>query len=129
PPVVSHGDFRVGNVVVSEQGLVCLLDWELAHLGDPREDLAWPFVRAWRFGADERRLGGVGDPEPYLDRYGQLTGREISLGELLWWEVLGNARWAVGALRQSRRHLRAEERSVELAVLGRLAAEVEYELL
>lgn len=128
-PVVSHGDFRIGNVVVSERGLEYLLDWEFAHLADPREDLSWPLLRAWRFGVDDKRLGGVGDPEPYLERYAELTGRQVSLDELLWWEVLGNVKWAVGALTQSRRHLRGEERSVELAVLGRLAAEMEYELL
>jgi hypothetical protein len=49
--------------------------------------------------------------------------------DLFWWEVLGNVKWAVGALTQSRRHLSGRERSVELAVLGRLAAEMEYELL
>jgi len=129
PAVVSHGDFRIGNVVVSARGLEYLLDWEFAHLADPREDLSWPLVRAWRFGADGKRLGGVGDPEPYLARYAQLTGRRVSPDELRWWEVLGNVKWAVGALTQSRRHLRGEERSVELAVLGRLAAEMEYELL
>jgi aminoglycoside phosphotransferase (APT) family kinase protein len=128
-PVVSHGDFRIGNVVVSERGLEYLIDWEFSHVGDPRDDLAWPLVRAWRYGADHRRLGGIGEVEPYLARYNALTGRDVSLDELLWWEVLGNAKWAVGSLTQSRRHLRGEERSVELAVLGRLAAEVEYELL
>jgi len=128
-PVVSHGDFRLGNVVVTERGLESLLDWEFAHLSDPREDLAWPLVRAWRFGADELRLGGIASAERYVERYCELTGREISLDELLWWEVLGNAKWAVGALTQSRRHLNGLERSVELAVLGRLAAEMEYELL
>jgi aminoglycoside phosphotransferase (APT) family kinase protein len=129
PPVVAHGDFRIGNVVVSERGLESLLDWEFAHLADPREDLAWPLVRAWRFGVDRLRLGGVGEVEPYLERYAELTGRRIELEELDWWEVLGNAKWAVGALRQARRHLTGEERSVEYAVLGRLAAEMEYELL
>jgi aminoglycoside phosphotransferase (APT) family kinase protein len=127
--VVLHGDFRIGNVVVSERGLEYLLDWEFAHLGDPREDVGWPIVRAWRFGADDRRLGGVGEVEPYLERYNGLTGREIGVDELFWWEVLGNVKWAVGALTQSRRHLSGQERSVELAVLGRLAAEMEYELL
>jgi aminoglycoside phosphotransferase (APT) family kinase protein len=127
--VVCHGDFRIGNVVVSERGLEYLLDWEFAHLGDPREDVAWPLVRAWRFGADRLRLGGVGEVEPYLEHYCELGGREIAVDELLWWEVLGNAKWAIGALTQSRRHLSGEERSVELAVLGRLAAEMEYELL
>jgi aminoglycoside phosphotransferase (APT) family kinase protein len=127
--VVCHGDFRIGNVVVSERGLEYLLDWEFAHLGDPREDLAWPLVRAWRFGRDDRRLGGIGDVEPYLERYGELTGRDVEPDALFWWEVLGNVKWAVGALTQSRRHLSGQERSVELAVLGRLAAEMEYELL
>jgi aminoglycoside phosphotransferase (APT) family kinase protein len=128
-PVVSHGDFRLGNVVVSERGLEYLLDWEFAHVGDPREDLAWPLVRAWRFGVDELRLGGVGEPELYLERYAELTGRDVAEQDLFWWEVLGNVKWAVGALTQSRRHLSGRERSVELAVLGRLAAEMEFELL
>ena len=126
---VCHGDFRLGNLVVSEHGLESVLDWEFAHVGDPREDVAWPIVRAWRFGVDELRLGGVGEVEPYLERYAELTGREIPVADLHWWEVLGNVKWATGALTQSRRHLNGQERSVELAVLGRLAAEMEYELL
>jgi aminoglycoside phosphotransferase (APT) family kinase protein len=129
PDVVSHGDFRIGNVAVSERGLESLLDWEFAHLSDPREDLAWPIVRAWRFGADDKRLGGVGELEPYLARYAELTGRQVGEDELYWWEVLGNVKWAVGCLNQSRRHLGGLDRSVEYAVLGRMAAEMEYELL
>jgi aminoglycoside phosphotransferase (APT) family kinase protein len=129
PDVVSHGDFRIGNVVVSRRGLESLLDWEFAHLSDPREDLAWPIVRAWRFGADGRKLGGVGELEPYLARYAELTGREAGAQELDWWEVLGNVKWAVGCLNQCRRHLSGLDRSVEYAVLGRMAAEMEYELL
>lgn len=129
PPVVGHGDFRIGNLMVDEHGLVAVLDWEFAHVSDPAEDLAWPLVRAWRFGADERRLGGIGDAEPFLQRYAELSGREVPVQELYAWEVLGNCKWAIGALTQARRHLRGEERSVELAILGRLAAEMEYELL
>jgi aminoglycoside phosphotransferase (APT) family kinase protein len=129
PDVVSHGDFRIGNVAVSDRGLECILDWEFAHLSDPREDVGWPLVRAWRFGADDRHLGGVGEVEPYLDRYAELTGREISEEELTWWEILGNVKWATGCLTQCRRHLTGLDRSVEYAVLGRMAAEMEYELL
>jgi aminoglycoside phosphotransferase (APT) family kinase protein len=129
PPVVDHGDFRVGNFVVSERGLEYVLDWEFAHVGDPAEDLAWPLVRSWRFGADELRLGGVGQVEPYLARYNELTDRDVSLEQLRYWEVVGNVKWAIGHVTQSRRHLSGQERSVELAVLGRLTAEVEYELL
>jgi aminoglycoside phosphotransferase (APT) family kinase protein len=128
-PTFCHGDFRIGNVAVDEHGLVSVLDWEFAHIGDPVEDVAWPIVRAWRFGADDRRLGGVGDVEPYLARYNDLTGRHVTPDDLDVWEVLGNVKWAIGCLTQSRRHLSGQDRSVEFAVLGRLAAEMEYELL
>jgi aminoglycoside phosphotransferase (APT) family kinase protein len=127
--VVCHGDFRVGNLMVGETGLTGVLDWEFAHVGDPREDLAWPAVRAWRFGNDRLALGGVARPEPFLDRYAQLTGRRVTPEELRPFELLGNVRWAIGALTQARRHLSREERSVELAILGRLASEVEHEVL
>jgi aminoglycoside phosphotransferase (APT) family kinase protein len=127
--VVTHGDWRIGNLVVSEEGLVSVLDWEFAHLADPAEDVAWPLVRAWRFGADDLRLGGVGEVEPYLERYNALTGRDLTAEELYVWEVFGNVKWAVGCLTQARRHLNGVDRSVELAVLGRFAAEMEYELL
>jgi aminoglycoside phosphotransferase (APT) family kinase protein len=129
PRVIGHGDFRLGNLVVDEAGLVSVLDWEFSHVSDPAEDVAWPLVRAWRFGRDELRMGGIGEVEPYVDRYAELTGREIPLDELYAWEVLGNCKWAIGALRQGRRHLRGEDRSVEFAILGRLAAEMEYEIL
>jgi aminoglycoside phosphotransferase (APT) family kinase protein len=124
-----HGDFRIGNFAVDRGGLVAVLDWEFAHVGDPVEDVAWPIVRAWRFGVDAKRLGGVGEVEPYLERYNELTGRDVTLADLDVWEVLGNVKWAIGCLTQSRRHLNGQDRSVEYAVLGRMAAEMEYELL
>jgi aminoglycoside phosphotransferase (APT) family kinase protein len=128
-PVVTHGDFRIGNIAIDDGRLVAVLDWEFAHVGDPLDDLSWPVVRAWRFGADDRRLGGIGDVEPYLARYAELTGVEVSPAKLDAWEVLGNCKWAVGCLNQGRRHLTGEDRSVEFAILGRLAAEQELELL
>ena len=127
--VVLHGDLRVGNLAVTAMGLGHVLDWEFGHRGDPAEDVAWPLVRAWRFGVDELHLGGIGEVEPYLERYNALTGRDITLASLGYWEIVGNLKWAIGALTQSRRHLSGQQRSVELAVLGRLAAEMEFELL
>ncbi len=126
--VVVHGDFRIGNLVVDEAGHVGVLDWELAHLDDPARDLSFAVVRAWRFGADNLRLGGIGDVEPYLERYNELTGFDVRPEELDYWELAGNVAWAVGCLTQARRHLTGQDRSVELAILGRLGAEVEYEI-
>ncbi len=127
--LVLHGDFRIGNLMISETALVGVLDWEFAHVGDPAEDLAWLLVRAWRFGHDALRLGGIGEVSAFLEHYNALTNRNISLEQLFYWEVMGNVKWAVGALTQARRHLDGHERSVELAVLGRLCAEMELELL
>ena len=127
-PVVVHGDFRIGNLAVDENGLVGVLDWEFAHLDDPGRDLAFSLVRAWRFGADSRRLGGIGEVGPYLERYNELTGFDIQPEELDYWELAGNVGWAIGCLTQAQRHLTRQDRSVELAILGRLGAEVEYEI-
>ena len=127
-PVVVHGDYRIGNLVVDERGLVGVLDWEFAHVDDPVRDLAFALVRAWRFGVPHKRLGGIGDAEPYLERYNELTGLDVRPEELDYWEVAGNVGWAIGCLTQMQRHLSGLDRSVELAVLGRLGAEVEYEI-
>jgi aminoglycoside phosphotransferase (APT) family kinase protein len=127
-PVVNHGDYRIGNVVVDADGLVGVLDWEFVHLDDPVRDLAFGMVRAWRFGAVEKRLGGVGDAEPFVERYNELTGRDVRPEELDYWELAGNVACAIGCLTQAQRHLSGLDRSVELATLGRLGAEVEYEI-
>jgi len=127
-PVVSHGDYRIGNVVVDEAGLVGILDWEFAHVDDPVRDLGFGLVRAWRFGVDDKRLGGIADVDGYLDRYNERTGFDVRPEELDYWELAGNVAWAIGCLTQAQRHLRGQDRSVELAIPGRLGAEVEYEI-
>src|SRR3954470_20870007 len=127
--VVVHGDYRIGNLVVDERGLVGVLDWEFAHLDDPVRDLAFALVRAWRFGVPAKRLGGIGDVGPYLERYNELTGFDVEPQELDYWELAGNVGWAIGCLTQMQRHLSGQDRSVELAVLGRLGVEVEYEIV
>jgi aminoglycoside phosphotransferase (APT) family kinase protein len=127
-PVVSHGDYRIGNVVVDERGLVGILDWEFAHVDEPVRDLGFGLVRAWRFGADDKRYGGIADVEPFLERYNERTGLDVRPEELDYWELAGNVGWAIGCVTQAQRHLSGQDRSVELAILGRLGAEVEYEI-
>jgi aminoglycoside phosphotransferase (APT) family kinase protein len=128
-PVLVHGDFRVGNLMVGPQGLVGVFDWEFAHVGDPADDLAWPCVRSWRFGQDNLRLGGVGDPAEFLDAYEKAGGRKVDAASLHFWEMMGNFRWALGCVAQADRHLSGKAASVELASLGRRTAEMELELL
>jgi aminoglycoside phosphotransferase (APT) family kinase protein len=128
-PVLVHGDFRIGNLMVGPTGLVGVFDWEFANVGDPAEDLSWPSVRSWRFGQDVLRLGGVGDEEEFLQAYEQISGRAVDRRAVRYWEILGNFRWAVGCLAQADRHLSGQARSIELASLGRRSAEMELELL
>jgi aminoglycoside phosphotransferase (APT) family kinase protein len=126
---VVHGDFRVGNVIVGPEGLRAVLDWELAHLGDPMEDLGWLCVRSWRFGADARPVGGLGDREPFFAAYERAGGPTVDPAAVRWWEVFGNLKWAVICLLQAKTFLDGGVRSVELASLGRRVCEMELELL
>ena len=127
--VLVHGDFRIGNLLVDRDGLSGVLDWEFAHLGDRHEDLAWVTVRDWRFEQDARVVGGVGSLEDYLTGYADAGGRPVDRAALVWWELLGNLRWAVTCHTQADRHLSGADRSVELLSLGRKAAEMEWELV
>jgi aminoglycoside phosphotransferase (APT) family kinase protein len=126
---IVHGDFRLGNLMVDESGLAAVLDWELVHRGDPLEDLGWFCVRAWRFGEDGRPAGGLGSIEEFVAGYERATGTWVDRDALRWWQVLGTLRWGVLCQYQAHRHLSGQARSVELAAIGRRAAENEWDLL
>ena len=125
---IVHGDFRTGNLLVAPGGLTAVLDWELSHIGDPAEDLGWFCVRAWRFGSPHR-AGGFGSVEDVLAGYRSAGGRDIPVETVAWWEVMGTLRWGVICLLQAGSHLSGVTRSVELATIGRRAAETEWDLL
>ncbi len=122
-----HGDFRLGNVMVDEPGLVAVLDWELAHIGDPLEDLGWLCVRAWRFGS-RLPVAGIGTYEELLDAYRQASGVDVDANEVLWWEVLGTLKWGIMCMIQASSHLLGLHRSHEMAAIGRRVCENEYDL-
>ncbi len=127
-PSVVHGDFRLGNLMVGPDGLAAVLDWELAHLGDPLEDLGWLCVRAWRFGSD-LPVAGLGTYDELVAAYEQASGRPVDPDQLRWWEVLGTLRWGLICVLQAAGHLSGASRSVELAAIGRRVCENEYDLL
>ena len=126
---VVHGDYRIGNVIFGPEGLRAVLDWELAHIGDPLEDLGWMCVRSWRFGADDRPAGGLTDRETFFTAYERASGTAVDRAAVRWWEVFGNLKWAVICILQARTFLDGAVKSVELASLGRRVAEMELELL
>ena len=126
-PTVVHGDFRVGNLIVDDTGIRSVLDWELAHVGDPAEDLGWLCVRSWRFGGD-RQVGGIGDVADLLAGYTDAGGRGLTADDVRYWEIFGNLRWAVICVAQAFTHL-GGHRSVELAAIGRRVSEVEHDIM
>lgn len=128
-PVLVHGDYRIGNILVDDAGLVGVIDWEFAHIGDYAEDLTWGLIREWRFGADHLRLGGVGQPDAFFAAYAERSGRPVDPARIAYWELLANVWWAIGTLNQARRHLSGEQHNLEFVSLGRRCAEMELEAL
>jgi aminoglycoside phosphotransferase (APT) family kinase protein len=124
-----HGDFRLGNFIVDENGLAAVIDWELAHLGDPAEDIGWLCIRSWRFGNDDRPVAGVGGLDDFVAAYEAAGGAPIEPERVRYWEAFGNVKWAVICARQAHDHLTGVRRSHELASLGRRICEPEFDLL
>jgi aminoglycoside phosphotransferase (APT) family kinase protein len=127
-PTVVHGDFRNGNLIIGPEGIRAVLDWELAHLGDPAEDLGWLCMKAWRFGSS-LPVGGFGTVEQLLAGYESHGGAHVEREVLRWWQVMGTLRWGIICIVQAATHTSGAVRSVELAALGRRVCEVEWDLL
>ncbi|MGY4711797.1 phosphotransferase family protein [Mycolicibacterium sp. CBM1] len=129
-PRLVHGDFRMGNLIIGDSGLAAVLDWELVHIGEIYEDLAWFCIRAWRFGAPpELGAGGLGSIDEFVSAYESAAGVDVDRGVLRWWLVLATLRWGVICRFQAERHLSGQTRSVELAAIGRRVCETECDVL
>ena len=130
PQVLVHGDFRMGNLIVDDEGLAAVLDWELVHVGEVYEDLAWFCIRAWRFGAPEHQgAGGLGSVETFLSAYESAAGMTLDRDAFRWWLTVATLRWGVICRYQAERHLSGLTESVELAAIGRRVSETEWDVL
>jgi aminoglycoside phosphotransferase (APT) family kinase protein len=126
---VVHGDFRNGNFIVGPDGIRAVLDWELAHLGDPIEDLGWLLLKTWRFGA-ALPVGGFGRREELLESYQQASGIRVTADHLMFWEAFGCLKWAVMCMIKGHGYLRdPHERTVEALAIGRRTEEPLYDFL
>jgi aminoglycoside phosphotransferase (APT) family kinase protein len=123
-----HGDFRHGNLIIGPDGLRAVLDWELAHTGDPMEDLGWICVNSWRFGEIDKPVGGFGTREELFAGY-EAVGRRFDAGRVKFWEVMGTLRWGVMCCGMMQRFRIGPEHSIERAMIGRRASETEIDLL
>jgi aminoglycoside phosphotransferase (APT) family kinase protein len=123
-----HGDFRHGNLIIGPDGVRAVLDWELAHVGDPMEDLGWICVNSWRFGEIDRPVGGFGSCEELFAGYEE-GGRRVDARRVRFWEVMGTLRWGVMCCGMMQRFRTSPDHSMERAMIGRRASETEIDLL
>jgi aminoglycoside phosphotransferase (APT) family kinase protein len=124
-----HRDFRTGNYLVHEGRLAGLLDWEFAALGNPLEDIGWICAKCWCFRHEHHIVGGVADVDDFIPAYEAASGRKVPPEALRYWQVMAHIRWSIIALQQARRHLSGVEPSLELALTGKIVAELEWEVL
>ena len=123
-----HGDFRHGNLIIGPDGVRAVLDWELAHTGDPMEDLGWICVNSWRFGEIDKPVGGFGSREELFTGY-EAAGHRVDPARVMFWEVMGTLRWGVMCCGMMQRFRSGPDHSMERAMIGRRSSETEIDLL
>lgn len=129
PLQLVHGDFRNGNLIIGEDGLRAVLDWELAHIGDPIEDLGWLCTGAWRFGGIDHPVGGFGQIEDMLAGYRAGGGRDVPLEEVKFWTVFGSVSWGLSCSGMVQTFRGGIEKTSDRAMIARRASENEMDLV
>ena len=124
-----HGDFRLGNIIVNAEGLQSIIDWELAHIGNPLQDLGWVCGNSWRFGKNDKVVGGFGEIEDLLEGYNSISKLKVDKEMVKCWQVFGTFRWGVICLIQAYAHLNGTINSVEKAAIGRRVSETEIDIV
>ncbi|MCL4672365.1 MAG: phosphotransferase family protein [Sphingomonadaceae bacterium] len=128
-PVLNHGDYRLGNVLCEDGHLTGVLDWELAHFGDPHEDLAFGCMAVWRFARYDRPALGLGSLEDYFAAYEAESGRKVDRQRFRYWMIHRTVWWAMGCLRCAKYWRDGSDRMLERVVISRRTSENELDLL
>lgn len=127
--VLVHADYRTGNFLSTPAGEIKgILDWEMAHLGDPMEDVAWACIRPWRWLGNEL-VGGLMERADFFERYTAATGIAVSEEAIRFWEVLGNVKLAAIFITGGRSFCDGRTRAPMMALLGRSMGRLELEIM
>jgi aminoglycoside phosphotransferase (APT) family kinase protein len=127
--VIVHADYRTGNFLAAPSGeIVGILDWEMTHLGDPLEDIAWACIRPWRWLGTEH-IGGLMERADFYRMYSEASGIEIDEESVRFWEVLGNVKLAAIFLTGGRSYCEGRTHSAMMAFLGRNVRRLELEIM
>jgi len=123
-----HNDFRNGNLMISKDaGVIAVLDWEVAHIGDPMRDLGWICTNSWRFGRSDLPVGGFGQYEDLFAGYESVTGEPVDPARVKFWEVFGSYWWAIGCLGMAMAYRNGPDRTVERPGIGRRSSECQVD--
>jgi aminoglycoside phosphotransferase (APT) family kinase protein len=128
-PVLNHGDYRMGNLLVEGSRLTGVLDWEISHFGDPHEDLAFGCMAVWRFARYDRPALGLGSIEDYLAAYEAESGTRIDPARFRFWTIYRTVWWALGCLKMAAQWRSGADRMLERVVISRRTSEQELDLL
>lgn len=90
--VLVHADFKPGNILLDGDRIVALLDWELAHLGDPLEDLGW-VTQPLR--TREHLIPGLWERDDLIAHYAAVSGLDVDPAALAWWNAFASFKTAV----------------------------------
>ena len=126
-PALVHNDFRNGNIMFDPEGVVAVLDWEVAHIGDPMRDLGWICTNSWRFGRSDLPVGGFGTYEDLFAGYENVTGQPVDRERVKFWEVFGSFWWAVGCLGMAEHYRTGPDKTVERPGIGRRSSECQVD--
>ena len=121
-----HNDFRNGNFMLSPDGIVAVLDWEVAHVGDPMRDLGWMCTNSWRFGSSDP-VGGFGKYEDLFKGYEDESGKVVDPEHVKFWEVFGSFWWSVGCLGMAEHYRSGPDKTVERPAIGRRTSECQID--
>jgi aminoglycoside phosphotransferase (APT) family kinase protein len=122
-----HNDFRNGNFMVDDKGINAVLDWEIAHIGDPMRDLGWICTSSWRFGVADKPVGGFGEYEDLFRGYESVSGQAVDPAHVKFWEVFGSFWWAVGCLGMAEHYRTGPDQTVERPAIGRRSSECQVD--
>lgn len=128
-PKLLHADFRMGNLMIDQDGISAVLDWELAHLGDPMEDLTYLCTPSWRFGRYEKVAGGFDSAENLIAAYEAASGNAVDHSRFGWWLTYNTLWWGISCLRMGHSYRDGTAHTLERTIIGRRASEVEIDLL
>jgi aminoglycoside phosphotransferase (APT) family kinase protein len=108
---VVHGDYRTGNFLVDDDGNIrAILDWEMSHLGDPLEDLAWAIDPLWS-GGNVALPGGMLPRDEAIAVWEKASGLKAEPKALHWWEIFASLKGAAIWISAAREY--AEGRNID----------------